>query len=226
MTDTNLNNDQVKLVEYSIVSIERDRERKLYETEKIVVDNMTGEAFATWVIAEFVQEQPHRVTHQEKKYLRVYYNVLDSWARESLHFESKQLDALEGIRRAIVQCCADPRFVARLTGRAEERPPAAPPRPAPPPAVAAAAPALPPAVPAPPAALPAPSAPPVPLTAEERRTLAALRQLGGEAASGQIQKQSGLPIEAVRRSLRALQERGLVQRRGQGLATRYRAVGT
>lgn len=105
MSDKDLSNDLVKLVSYSIVSIERDRERKLYEGEKIVTDNMTGEAFATWMIAEFVQEYPHRVTHEEKKYLRVYYSVLDSWVRESLHYEQKQLDILAGIERAIRDCC-------------------------------------------------------------------------------------------------------------------------
>jgi len=105
MSDKDLSNDLVKLVSYSIVSIERDRERKLYEGEKIVTDNMTGEAFATWMIAEFVQKHPDRVTHQEKKYLRVYYSVLDSWVRESLHYEQKQLDILAGIERAIRDCC-------------------------------------------------------------------------------------------------------------------------
>jgi hypothetical protein len=105
MADKDLSNDRVKLVEYSIVSIERGRERTLHDGEKLVSSNMTGEDFAIWVIAEYVQEHP--VPHDIKKYLRVCYEVNCSWAREPLHYEEKQLDALEGIRRAIEVCCEE-----------------------------------------------------------------------------------------------------------------------
>jgi len=105
MPDKDLSNDKVKLVQYSIVSIQRGAERTLKESERIVSDNITGEAFATWMIAEFIQEDPHRVRHEEKKYLRVYYSVLDQWEQEDLHYEEKQLDVLRGIEEAIRRCC-------------------------------------------------------------------------------------------------------------------------
>jgi len=121
MPDKDLSNDKVKLVQYSIVSIQRGLERTLWEAEKIVSDNMTGEAFATWMIAEYIQAEeewekyperyPHRhpgwkrVEHESKKYLRVYYSVLDQWEREDLHYEEKQLVVLQGIENAIRECC-------------------------------------------------------------------------------------------------------------------------
>lgn len=105
MPDKDLSNDKVKLVQYSIVSIQRGLEHTLKEAEKIVSDNMTGEAFATWMIAEFIQEHPDRVRHEEKKYLRVYYSVLDQWEQEKLHYEEKQLVILAGIEQAIRHCC-------------------------------------------------------------------------------------------------------------------------
>ena len=105
MADKDLSNDMVKLVQFSIVSIQRGREHTLETGERIVSDNMTGEAFATWMIAEFIQRDPHRVPHEAKKYLRVYYSVLDQWEREDLHYEERQLDVLRGIEQAIRECC-------------------------------------------------------------------------------------------------------------------------
>jgi hypothetical protein len=123
MADKDLANDRVKLVEYSIVSIERGRERTLHDGEKLVSSNMTGEDFAIWVIAEYVQEHP--IPHESKKYLRVCYEVQCSWAREPLHYEEKQLDALEGIRRAIEECCEEGGRPFRRKEGGEHTPPPA-----------------------------------------------------------------------------------------------------
>ena len=107
MADTNLSDDSVKLVHYVIVSIERDRERKLANGDgyEIVTDNMTGESFAAWMIAQYLQQpeeqKPEKLGEDEKKYLRVCYDVVCRWPRESLHYESKQLTRLDDIERAI-----------------------------------------------------------------------------------------------------------------------------
>jgi len=104
MAETNLNDDFAKLIQYSIVSIGRDRpdEKKLLLSDQIVVtENMTGDSFATWMIARFIQDEGMNFPHAEKKYLRVYYNVLDRWPQPDLEYEESQLNALRGIQRAI-----------------------------------------------------------------------------------------------------------------------------
>lgn len=102
MSDTNLSDDQVKLVRYVIVSVERDRERKLDEGEILVTDDLTPDGFASWRIAAYFQSPDHEeIPHEEKKHLRVCYRVLCRWHRESLHYQSRKLDELRGIREAI-----------------------------------------------------------------------------------------------------------------------------
>jgi hypothetical protein len=102
MSDTNLSDDQVKLVRYTIVSVQRDRERKLEEHEILVTDELTPDGFASWRIAAYFQRPDHEeIPHDEKKHLRVCYRVLCRWRRESLRHERRQLDELRGIREAI-----------------------------------------------------------------------------------------------------------------------------
>ena len=104
MADTNLNDDMAKLVEYSIVSLDRDRndEKKLLLRDQIVVsENMTGDSFATWMIAKFVQDEGLNFPHGEKKHLRVFYNVLSRWPQPDLEYEETQLKVLRGIQAAI-----------------------------------------------------------------------------------------------------------------------------
>jgi len=129
MSDINLNDDMLKLVRYKILFIKRDYEYAFPEQEELVYDNMTDSAFTAWKIAEFIQsldrtEVPekwikkvppypvdrrrvgdkefiHRLDESDKKYLRVYFEVLQRYAREKLKYEEDQLDALRGIREAI-----------------------------------------------------------------------------------------------------------------------------
>jgi hypothetical protein len=51
------------------------------------------EGKSTWVI--------HRLEEADKKFLRIYFEVLQRYAREKLKYEEDQLDALRGIREAI-----------------------------------------------------------------------------------------------------------------------------
>lgn len=101
MADKNLSDDMIKLVEYSIVTIERGEERILTGNHlklKLVRRNTNGEAFASWVISEDISGD---LGDEEKERLRVYYNVLERWPKQDLEYEEKQLDVLEEIRDAL-----------------------------------------------------------------------------------------------------------------------------
>lgn len=103
MSDCCDNDDDgmVKLVEYTIVTIKRGGERILKKSEILYTEDMSDEAFATWVVALYLQEDGVHVPHDDKKYLRVYHRLLDSWARQSLECCERQLDVLRGIEEAI-----------------------------------------------------------------------------------------------------------------------------
>jgi len=131
MPDRNLSDDQLKLVRYKILFVKRDYEVAFPEREDLVYDNMTGEAFTAWKVAEFIQrldetvvpyswrrrDYPRTFTNEEKdpmrrrdvfiqrlderdkKYLRVYYEVLDRYVREE--DEDDEVTVLKEIRNAI-----------------------------------------------------------------------------------------------------------------------------
>jgi len=101
MPDTNLSDDTLKLVRSKVLFVKRGREEAFQEQEDLVYDNMTGAGFSAWKVAEFIQAHPNRIDHADKKYLRVYYEVLERYPREKLYFEDEQLDRLERIERAI-----------------------------------------------------------------------------------------------------------------------------
>jgi|ERR1051326_5910445 hypothetical protein len=112
---TSLEDDTVKLVAYTIVSLKRGRERILDggQGSVIVTDNMTGKAFMSWILAKYMQQKiddpaqpgkkvrrgdPRLLPRDELKYLRVYYVVSTRWPRESLKFEQSQVSILREIR--------------------------------------------------------------------------------------------------------------------------------
>jgi hypothetical protein len=104
MRDRNLSDDMVKLVRFTILSIQRDEEHILQSGrgEKIVTDNMTEDSFSAWVISEYFQQPNHeQIADDDKKYLRVYFEVLDRWAKQDRKYEEKQLDSLAGIKDAL-----------------------------------------------------------------------------------------------------------------------------
>lgn len=63
MRDKDLNDDQLKLVRYKILFVKRDYETAFPEKEELVADNLTGEGFAAWKVAEFIQQLAERKTH-------------------------------------------------------------------------------------------------------------------------------------------------------------------
>jgi hypothetical protein len=124
--DKNLNDDMLKLVRYKILFVKRGHEHAFPEREALVYDNMDGEAFTAWKIAEFIQLLQRRETRvpyswgdsyptakdkslrdkdvllglpeDDKKHLRVFYEVLDRYPREKLRYEERHLGVLGEIR--------------------------------------------------------------------------------------------------------------------------------
>ena len=100
----------------------------LQDVEELVHDNVTEADYIGWKIAAFIQKLPDRQTkvpskwkseypvneagkppyregdvllrlpEDDKKYLRVYYEILDRYAREQFKYEEVQLDVLKEIR--------------------------------------------------------------------------------------------------------------------------------
>jgi uncharacterized membrane protein YgcG len=96
MPNTDLDNDRVNLVRYTIVTIKRGYESILQTGgEELVKERMSGEAFAAWVVARYAER--NKIPDADKQYLRVYYEVLQSWPKQDLRYEERQLDILERI---------------------------------------------------------------------------------------------------------------------------------
>ena len=107
-----LQDDNVKLIAYTIVSLKPDNERIMDGGQKSVVitENLTGETFVSQTLAGYLQEpvvdlkSPTRVPRsklidsEELKYLRVYYVVSNRWPREPRRFKEREIQALKGIR--------------------------------------------------------------------------------------------------------------------------------
>ncbi|MGC2696631.1 MAG: hypothetical protein WA738_12665 [Candidatus Angelobacter sp.] len=132
--DKNLNDDMLKLVRYKILFVKRGYEHAFPEREDLVYDNIDGNSFTAWKVAEFIQELA-RVTNEttpegyartgirvpgqwkgypgdkyifhgymtgfpdeDKKYLRVYLEVLERFPREKFRHDERQIEVLEDIR--------------------------------------------------------------------------------------------------------------------------------
>jgi hypothetical protein len=120
--DKDLGDDMLKLIRYKVLFVKREYEHAFPEREDLVSENMDGSAFTAWKVAEFIQElgngktevptkwgktypEGHRngnvltgLPDEDKKYLRVYYEVMDRYAREKFKYEEEQISVLEGIR--------------------------------------------------------------------------------------------------------------------------------
>jgi hypothetical protein len=125
--DKDLRDDMLKLVRYKVLFVKREYEHAFPEREDLVSDNLDGPAFTAWKVAEFIQqlgrgETPvprkwadkgypaaeHRrggallgLDEEDKKYLRVYYEVLERYPREKFKYEEQQIRVLEQIRDAL-----------------------------------------------------------------------------------------------------------------------------
>jgi hypothetical protein len=128
--DKDLHDDMLKLVRYKILFVKREYEVAFPEREDLVSENMDGTAFAAWKVAEFIQQLANSTTDvptkwankypsedrdkyvrdgklrafpdDDKKYLRVYYEVLERYPREKFKYEEQQIRVLEEIRDKLV----------------------------------------------------------------------------------------------------------------------------
>lgn len=108
MATDSLEDEMVKLVGYTIVSLKRDAERVMPGGEGtiIVTDSMTEDAFVAWVVARYCQSAEYKKMPEEERrghreYLAVHYNVARRWARKPLKFEERQVEVLGEIRDAL-----------------------------------------------------------------------------------------------------------------------------
>jgi hypothetical protein len=135
--DKDLHDDMLKLVRYKILFVRREYEYAFPEQEDLVSDNMDGSAFTAWKIAEFIQDLHRETTrvplkwvdknyakeywsnpgnggyltglpHEDKKYLRVYYEVLERYPREKFKYEEQQIRVLEDIRDEVARMAPPP----------------------------------------------------------------------------------------------------------------------
>lgn len=131
--DKDLHDDMLKLVRYKILFVRREYEVAFPEKEDLVPDNMDGSAFTAWKIAEFIQDVENNhvrapqkwidkkypgplkpgdyldgIPHEDKKYLRVYYEVLERYPREKFKYEEQQIKVLEDIRDSLQKPSSGP----------------------------------------------------------------------------------------------------------------------
>jgi len=117
--------DQLRLVRYKVLFLKRDLEVAFQEQEELVVEEIPKDGFISWKIAEFIQlmargevKQPGKwqeknyppdvrngnvmsLPDKDKRFLRVYCQVLDTYDREKMNHERDQIDVLKEIRDAI-----------------------------------------------------------------------------------------------------------------------------
>ncbi|HEX4963474.1 MAG TPA: hypothetical protein VF173_21780 [Thermoanaerobaculia bacterium] len=98
--DTGLGGDEVKLVEYAIVSVRRGHERVLPggSGEELVRGGMTHEGFTAWIIARYPRRQ--EIPPDDRRFLRVHFRVLTRWPCERPG-QGRRIAVLKGIRDAL-----------------------------------------------------------------------------------------------------------------------------
>jgi Sugar-specific transcriptional regulator TrmB len=223
----------VKLVRYALISLRRCAERILPDGsgEVLVTGRVSRENFAVGIVTWYLES--HEIPHEDKKYLRVYHQVLDRWERQPFRcWEERELAALEGVRRAIVELGDVPPPVLEvapppapeiepLPPPPEPEPPPAPepePEPEPPPAPEPEPP------PPPPEPEPPPPVPePPPAISVEERVLQTLMELG-QASADLLAERTGLSKKRVSKSLKVLEEADRVRRSKRGNKTFYHPV--
>lgn len=99
MADTNLSDDDVKLVRFVLLTVKREDERILESGDILVTENLDGSGFDAWIIGKYVRK--YDIRQEDHKYLRVYFEVLERYSKEPFRHEQKQVRVLEEIRDAI-----------------------------------------------------------------------------------------------------------------------------
>jgi hypothetical protein len=120
--DRDLSDDMLKLIRYKVPFVKGEYEHAFPEQEDLVSENMDASAFTAWKVAEFIQTLGRKKTmvplkwgksypegyregdvltglpDEDKKYLRIYFEVMDRYPREKFKYEEEQISVLEGIR--------------------------------------------------------------------------------------------------------------------------------
>jgi hypothetical protein len=125
--DTDLYGEMLQLVRYQVLFVRREYEHAFTEKEALVEGSFDSVTFTAWKIAEFMQELrrgetvvPERwkkknypsgacvsngklvdLPPEDRKYLRLRYQVLERYPRERFRHEKQQVRVLEQIRDAI-----------------------------------------------------------------------------------------------------------------------------
>lgn len=101
---TSLNDDMVKLVAYTIVSLKPGAERILPHGagSLLVTENTNEETFTSWMIARYLQSESYKaldaseqLSQAEQKYLCVDFVVSRRWQRRPLKYEEQMLETEE-----------------------------------------------------------------------------------------------------------------------------------
>lgn len=98
----------IKLYQYTIVTIKRGSEDILYTSSELVSDPMDQCEFDAWVIAKYLQnndltkEQKVKKdvaikTENDKRWLRVSSDLQHTWTKQPLHYHQEQLRLLKQI---------------------------------------------------------------------------------------------------------------------------------
>ena len=123
VNDRNLRDDLLKLVRYKVLFVKREYEHAFAEQEGLIAENLDDASFTAWKAAEFIQRLANGSTkvpekwltrnyppakyragttlkglpEEDKKYLRVFYQVVERYPREKFKFEEQQIEVLEQI---------------------------------------------------------------------------------------------------------------------------------
>ncbi len=121
VADKDLSGELLKLVRHKVIFVKRDLEHVFADKEELVAGSIDEAGFTAWKIAEFIQaldETPipekwrrksyprpsspgdtiNSLDEEDKKHLRVYFEVLDRYERQSPNYEAQKISVLEQIR--------------------------------------------------------------------------------------------------------------------------------
>jgi hypothetical protein len=91
--------EDVKLVRYALLSVERERERLLETGEELVTGALPAAGFEALVLGRGSRRAG--LAPEEHRFLRVWWRVLARYERPPWRHEERQVAALEGIRDAL-----------------------------------------------------------------------------------------------------------------------------
>jgi hypothetical protein len=106
MADKNLSGDTIKLVRYILLLIKREHECILASGYELIDDDTDDSGFNARIIAGYAKG--HQIDEDDRKYLRVSYEVLERYTKQPFRHEQKQVAVLEQIRDAIREKNARP----------------------------------------------------------------------------------------------------------------------